>query len=351
MNNEYFLKYLKYKKKYICKKNKLIGGGININIIYNKTDTIMLNVNDTDTILNIKEKIKEKTNINLENQILLYLNEEQNILEDSKTIKNYGINSFQTLFLFIKPENTLTIQINTLTIQINNKKGEKLFNNIIIGEQSTVNDLKNIIKTTYKLDKFIIELKHNNILLEDDKLPSYYNIKDNSIINIFLLIKIFIQNNKTGEIKDIILSPNDTIKKLQPIIEKEFHITTKLQYLNFEGNRLWDNTKTLNEYNIFGEKTIIVKEMEYLNINYKSKIIDIPLDPDYVRVGVGPKEICLDVSNTSVLNFKFIIMENINELLEFKCIQLKFKDKLLEDNKYLNIYGITNKDIIECYYI
>lgn len=344
MNYEYFSKYLKYKKKYIYKKNKLIGGGININIIYNNTDTIMLNVNDTDTILNIKEKIKEKIKININNQTLLYLNEEQNILEDSKTIKNYGINSFQTLFLFIKPENTLTIQIN-------NKKGEKLFNNIIIGELSTVNDLKNLIKTTYKLEKFIINLEYENILLEDDILLSSYNIKDNSIINIILLIKIFIQNSKTRKIKDIILSPNDTIMKLQPIIEKEFHITTKLQYLNFEENRLWDNTKTLNEYNIFGGKTIFVKEMEYININYKSKILDITLDPDYVRVGVGPKEICLDVSNTSVLNFKFIIMENINELLEFKCIQLKFKDELLEDDKYLSMYGITNKDTIECYYI
>ena len=187
--------------------------------------------------------------------------------------------------------------------------------------------------------------------LHDNKLLSYYNIKDNSFINIIFLIKIFIQNNKTGKIIDIILSPNDTIMKIQPIIEKEFNIKTKLQYLNFEENRLWDNTKTFNEYNIFGEKTIFVKEMEYINIIYKSQIIDIPLDPDYVRVGVGPKEICLDVSNTSVLNFKFIIMENINELFEFRCIQLKFKNKLLEDDKYLSIYGIKNKDTIECYYI
>jgi acyl carrier protein len=344
MNYEYFSKYLKYKRKYINIKNKLLGGGININIIYNKTDTIILNVNDTDTILNIKEKIKEKTNIDIKNQILIYLNEEQNILDDSKTIQNYGIDSLRTLFLFIKKENTLNIQIN-------NKKGEKIFNNIIIGELSTVNDLKNIIKTTYKLEKFIINLEYKNILLEDNKLLNSYNIKDNSIINIILLIKIFIQDNKTKKIKEIILLPNDIIKTLQPIIEKEFFIKTKLQYLIFEENRLWDITKSFNEYNIFGEKTILVKEMEYININFKSKIIDIPLDPDYVRVGIGPKEICLDVSNTSVLNFKFIIMENINELFEFKCIQLKFRGKLLEDDKYLSLYGISNKDTIDCYYI
>jgi len=336
------LKYLKYKKKYIYEKNLLLGGGINLKIIYNKTE-IILNVNDIDTILNIKEKIKDKTNIEIENQILLYLDKEQNILENSKTIKNYGIYSLRTLFLFIKQENILTIYIN-------NKKGEKLFN-IIISEKATVKDLKNIIINTYKIENFIINLEHNNTFLEDNKLLSYYNIKDNSFINIIFLIKIFIQNNKTGKIIDIILSPNDTIMKIQPIIEKEFNIKTKLQYLNFEENRLWDNTKTFNEYNIFGEKTIFVKEMEYINIIYKSQIIDIPLDPDYVRVGVGPKEICLDVSNTSVLNFKFIIMENINELFEFRCIQLKFKNKLLEDDKYLSIYGIKNKDTIECYYI
>lgn len=336
------MKYLKYKKKYIYEKNLLLGGGINLKIIYNKTE-IILNVNDIDTILNIKEKIKDKTNIEIENQILLYLDKEQNILENSKTIKNYGIYSLRTLFLFIKQENILTIYIN-------NKKGEKLFN-IIISEKATVKDLKNIIINTYKIENFIINLEHNNTFLEDNKLLSYYNIKDNSFINIIFLIKIFIQNNKTGKIIDIILSPNDTIMKIQPIIEKEFNIKTKLQYLNFEENRLWDNTKTFNEYNIFGEKTIFVKEMEYINIIYKSQIIDIPLDPDYVRVGVGPKEICLDVSNTSVLNFKFIIMENINELFEFRCIQLKFKNKLLEDDKYLSIYGIKNKDTIECYYI
>jgi hypothetical protein len=343
MNNEYFIRYLKYKKKYIYKKNLLIGGGINLIIIYNKTEKIILNVNDTDTILNIKEKIKEIINIEVENQILLYLDKEQNILENSKTIKNYGIYSLCTLFLFIKQENILTININ-------NKKGEKLFN-IIISEKATVNDLKNIIKNTYNVENFIINLEYNNILLEDDKLLISYNIKDNSFINIIFLIKIFIKNNKTGKIIDIILSPNDTIMKIQPIIEKEFNIKTKLQYLNFEENRLWDITKTFNENNVFGEKTIFVKEMEYINIIYKSQIIDIPLDPDYVRVGVGPKEICLDVSNTSVLNFKFIIMENINELFEFICIQLKYKDIVLEDDKFLSTYGIKNKDTIECYYI
>ncbi len=342
MNNEYFLKYLKYKKKYIYEKNLLLGGGINLKIIYNKTE-IILNVNDIDTILNIKEKIKDKINIEVENQILLYLDKEQNILENSKTIKNYGIYSLRTLFLFIKQENILTIYIN-------NKKGEKLFN-ITISEKATINDLKNIIKNTYNFQNFVITLEYNNIFLEDDKLLKFYNIKDNSFINIIFLIKIFIQNNKTGKIIDVILSPNDTIMKIQPIIEKEFNIKTKLQYINFEENRLWDNTKTFNEYNIFGEKIIFVKEMEYINITYKSQIIDIPLDPDYVRVSIGPKEICLDVSNTSVLNFKFIIMENINELFEFRCIQLKYKDIVLDDDKYLSVYGIKNKDTIECYYI
>ena len=299
----------------------------------------------TDKIFNIKDKIKEKTNIDLKKQILLYLNEEQNILEDNKILKDYGISSYQTLFLFIKPENTITLQIN-------NKKGEKLFNNIIIGELATINDLKNLLKTTYNLEKFIINLEYNRVSLENDlRLLNSYQIIDNSIITIILFIKINIQNYKTKQKIDIIMSPNDIIIKLQPIIEKEFSIKTKLQYLEFEENRLWDTSKTLNEYNIFGEKTILVKEMEFININFKSKIIDIPLDPDYVHVGIGPKEICLDVSNTSVLNFKFIIMQNINELFEFRCIQLKFKGKLLEDQKYLSTYGIVNKDIIECYYI
>ncbi len=56
--NDYLLKYLKYKKKYLYKKNIQIGGAFNLKITMINTDqkTINISVDETDTILSIKKK-------------------------------------------------------------------------------------------------------------------------------------------------------------------------------------------------------------------------------------------------------------------------------------------------------
>ena len=61
-------------------------------------------VNPSDTIRNIKEKIKDELDINIENQILIY-NAKQ--LEDNNTLDYYGIIKPADILLFYLSTNKL----------------------------------------------------------------------------------------------------------------------------------------------------------------------------------------------------------------------------------------------------
>lgn len=71
--------------------------------IYIKTltgRTVSLIVEDTETIKMVKEKLKEKDGVPVEEQRLVFNSQE---LEDSKTLRHYGIMREATLHVVINP--------------------------------------------------------------------------------------------------------------------------------------------------------------------------------------------------------------------------------------------------------
>lgn len=68
---------------------------ININ---NLNKSFSLIVKQDDTIYSIKMKIQKKININVSNQKLIYNNK---IMEDGKTLSDYGINEESKLCFFL----------------------------------------------------------------------------------------------------------------------------------------------------------------------------------------------------------------------------------------------------------
>nr|8J0A_A Chain A, Ubiquitin variant R4 [synthetic construct]8J0A_B Chain B, Ubiquitin variant R4 [synthetic construct] len=72
------------------------GGSMTIYVKTQDGKIIKLEVNDDDTILNVKKKIEEKTGIPPEDQILIYKGK---VLEDDKTLADYNIKENDTLYL------------------------------------------------------------------------------------------------------------------------------------------------------------------------------------------------------------------------------------------------------------
>uniref|UniRef100_UPI0039E1FEA1 ubiquitin variant R10 n=1 Tax=synthetic construct TaxID=32630 RepID=UPI0039E1FEA1 len=72
------------------------GGSMKIYVKLQDGTVIELEVEPSDTILEVKEKIYEKTGIPPEDQILIYKGK---VLEDSKTLADYNIQENDVLYL------------------------------------------------------------------------------------------------------------------------------------------------------------------------------------------------------------------------------------------------------------
>ena len=83
----------------LCKKIQspnIIIEDEKINIQYNKKN-IQLNFNENETILNLKEKINEKINIPIEQQILIFNKDE---LKDNNLLKDYNIHKNSIIYIY-----------------------------------------------------------------------------------------------------------------------------------------------------------------------------------------------------------------------------------------------------------
>ena len=299
---------------------------INIKSLVGKTYD--LEVNDSDTIKNIKDLIKEKAEITSEKPIrLIFAGKE---LDDDKKLYSYNISNNSTIHLLTTPKT-----VKKLSIKINEGKILALD----VKPSDTLENLKKKIKEEEGLDSTQYNLFLDKTLLkENDKTLEDYDIYTSSTIDLISkgLIQVNIMNDKFILIEARLSDKVGNFK--EKIMDKENIIQSRCELI-FKGKILEDN-KSLDDYSINEESIIYFKYYKQIEIILKIN---------------KQKEISLIVELKDTI---FKLKQRINNIegifpnqykLKFDKIELDNDEETLEDYdiKTGNIINLSQIDKIQ----
>ena len=352
--------------------------------------TIAMEVQLDERILNMKARVEEKEGIPKDQQRLFFGGQH---LQDDRTLSDYNIRNEDTIHMVLRFRGGMEIFIKTL-----NFKTIPLH----VEDSDTIENVKSMIEETEGIPAEQQRLIFESKQLENDKTLSDYNIQRESLIYLVLSLRggansIYIKT-PIGETIVLPIEEWYTIERVKAHIQIKEGIFIDFQRLFFEGERLEDK-RTLYDYYIKdgdtldlvlsfevqikthdGSKIYLQLFMDDTVLNIKEKIQDqegIPVKEQ--RLVFGFKELndmktleeCnIDESKTLdlVLNEKgcefivempdshsktchfssqdtriAIIKENLvqTENLTFTCVDIRQNQRCLSNDKSLEENGVT----------
>ena len=224
------------------------GIQIFVNIMMEKTISLVVDPNDT--IEMVKTKIKDKTGMPPEQQILLLTDKK---LEDNRTLDYYNIKNGSVIQL-VTPDKLSCFPIFVCTSKVSFP--------LEVKASDTIESIKVKIKEMEEIPLDQQHLFFKSKLLEDGQNLSYYGIQSGDS---FILVSgegedttIFVKT-LTGKTIPLTVRTNYTIEYVKNMIEMKEGIPPDHQRLIYAGKQMED-TKTLSDYSVHKEVTVHVVE-------------------------------------------------------------------------------------------
>lgn len=216
--------------------NKLRTMNISIRSV---TGEFILEVDPSDTIAQVKQKIQEKRFSVALDQIQLLHGEK--ILEDEKTILDYGIQREEQLNLFLKLSNQILIKTST---------GQTL--NIEVDHNNTIEHVKKLIEKLNGTPTEKQRLKLDGKKIEDNLSLNHYSIDRDSKITMVVKehtspMTIRVKNYSQTFFFEV--HPTDTVMSIKKKISAHQGVETDIQRIVYKGKELADNA-TMADHDI-----------------------------------------------------------------------------------------------------
>ena len=374
------------KEKHIINGSTMDLDGMRIFVKPYKCKTIELNVEPTNTILDVMKMIEERNEIPLKDQRFLADINDDNLLDDDKTLEDYNVQHGDTLHLqpmqiYIKKPSGVVYRLNVTpnetVLQIKKKlekqEGIQLDEQrYCFGDQASLEnyltlqdyDIKH--RNTIELEGMIVLVEHWNgekIELDVDPLDAMdsvqdkiaekleipmhhqrlffnqrhlddelYTLRDYKVLHKSILqlepMIISIRKPLGGGKFQLTVTPDDTIDYVKRRIEEQENFPKEEQRILLSGNDLLDKT-TLAEHSIQHGCTLELGDMKLYIINKDGREFTLDTEPTYT----------IDDVKSKITQQELIPKDSIALACEGQ--------PLLDENMSLRDYGIPHESILQ----
>ena len=276
--------------------------------------TYTLAVRPTNSILEVKLKIRDMTGVPPHKQILSFADRE---LENTRTISDYDIRNDSVIYLVEKIQVYLDIPL----------RQERMV--LELRPKDTVESVKDKIHAETKISPYRQILQFNGEHLDDVHSLNYYNIENKSMLSLYLAVEVFVKMSTGIDVRFKFIKSN-TIKNVKERIQLSDDIPCKMQRLFFR-DRLLEDKYTLSYYSIENGSIL---DCDVLPISVDIKM---PNEDDYITLAVGP--------NDSIAKLKSMIKVEKGFPVDEQLIV--YNERNLEDDRTVSDYNIQDKSTLD----